>query len=105
MQRVCFTLKLRPDRVPEYIDRHRRVWPEMQAALRDTGWGNYTLFLGPNALLIGYLETEDFEEARRSMQALAINRRWQTEMAPFFEPSETSPDDAMRPLPELFHLD
>ena len=110
MPRVCFTLQLRRDRLAEYIERHRNVWSEMQAALRETGWENYSLFLGPNGLLIGYLETEDFAEARRRIRDLPINQRWQAEMAPFFEPSkpessEQNPDDAMRPLPELFHLD
>jgi hypothetical protein len=39
MQRVCFVLQVRPARLEEYKQRHRSVWPEMQAALRETGWG------------------------------------------------------------------
>jgi hypothetical protein len=38
--RYCCCLQVAPDRLAEYADRHRRVWPEMQAALRQTGWGN-----------------------------------------------------------------
>jgi L-rhamnose mutarotase len=105
VERICFTLKLRQDRLAEYIDRHRSVWPEMQAALRDTGWGNYSLFLAPNGLLIGYFETESFAEARRLMKELPVNERWQAEMTPFFDSTAEDPDDSMRPLPELFHLD
>ena len=105
MERVCFTLKLRQDRIAEYIERHRSVWPEMQVALRETGWGNYSLFLGSNGLLIGYLETEDFAEARRRMKEVVVNERWQAEMASFFEFSAEDPDDSMCALPELFHLD
>ena len=105
MERVCFTLKLRQERLAEYIERHRNVWPEMQAALRDTGWGNYSLFLAPGGLLIGYLETESFAEARRLMKELPVNERWQAEMADFFESSGEYADDSMQPLPELFHLD
>jgi L-rhamnose mutarotase len=37
MQRVCFILQVKPDRIEEYKERHRRLWPEMQAALRETG--------------------------------------------------------------------
>ena len=105
MQRICFTLQLRQDRLDEYIELHRHVWPEMQAALRETGWRDYSLFLGPGGLLIGYLETQNFEEARRRMNELAVNARWQKEMMPFFESSGQKADDSMRPLPELFHLD
>lgn len=105
MQRICFILKLREDRVAEYIERHRTVWPQMRTALQETGWGNYTLFLAPGALVVGYLETESFDEARRRMKELPINALWQAEMAPFFESSDEKADDSMRPLPELFHLD
>ena len=37
----------------------------MLAALSATGWPNYSLFLRPDGLLVGYLETEDFEAAQR----------------------------------------
>ena len=106
MQRVCFLLKVRPDRVAEYRERHREVWPEMRDALAAAGWHNYSLFLRPDGLLVGYLETEDFEAARAAMEATEVNARWQAEMAPFFEDLEgQAPDAAMRPLPEIFHLD
>jgi L-rhamnose mutarotase len=104
MQRVCFTLKLRADTLPEYLERHKNVWPEMQDALRATGWTNYTLFLGPNATLIGYVEVEDFAKAREGMKAFPVNARWQAEMLPFFDSSDKA-DDAMQPLLEVFHLD
>ena len=29
MQRVCFLLNVRPDKLDEYKARHREVWPEM----------------------------------------------------------------------------
>jgi L-rhamnose mutarotase len=50
MQRVCFVLQVKPERLEEYKARHRQVWPEMQAALRETGWGNYSFFLRDDGL-------------------------------------------------------
>ncbi|HZS55582.1 MAG TPA: L-rhamnose mutarotase [Bryobacteraceae bacterium] len=106
MERICFTLQVRPERLEEYKQRHRAVWPEMQEALRETGWNNYSLFLRPDGLLIGYLETKDFERARAEMGRREINDRWQREMMPFFvQPNGASPDRAMTPLEEVFHLD
>ena len=61
MPRYCFNLQVRPDRLDEYVERHRAVWPEMQAALRDTGWHNYSLFLRDDGLLIGYVEADDLD--------------------------------------------
>ncbi|MFL6447114.1 MAG: L-rhamnose mutarotase [Bryobacteraceae bacterium] len=106
MQRVCFVLQVRPERLEEYKSRHREVWPEMRHALQETGWKNYSLFLRPDGMLVGYLETEDFEAARRGMAAREVNARWQKEMAGFFISSKGDlPDQAMSPLKEVFHLD
>ncbi len=106
MERVCFLLQVRPERLEEYKERHRAVWPEMQQALRETGWNNYSLFLRPDGLLIGYLETENFERARGKMAQREINDRWQREMAEFFlQPSGDLPDRSLLRLEEIFHLD
>ncbi|ROO86512.1 L-rhamnose mutarotase [Actinocorallia herbida] len=106
MRRVCFLLKVRKDRMAEYKERHAAVWPEMQAALRDTGWHNYSLFLREDdGLLVGYLETDDFDKALTGMDATAVNARWQAEMAEFFEDLDgAAPDTGMLPLTEVFHL-
>ena len=105
MERVCFLLRVRPDHLDEYRRRHRSVWPEMLDALRATGWGNYSLFLDDDGLLVGYLETEDFGAALAGMEGTAVNARWQAEMAEFFElPSDQRPDTGLRRLAEVFHL-
>jgi len=106
MQRVCFLLKVRSDRLDEYKERHKSVWPGMLAALRETGWGNYSLFLREDGLLVGYLETPDFEAALRGMAAREVNERWQREMASFFEALDgRRPDEGMMRLEEVFHLE
>ena len=106
MQRVCFTLQVRPERIEEYKVRHASVWPEMLNALHETGWSNYSLFLRPDGLLIGYLETEDFARALAGMASREVNARWQKEMASFFLRRDgILPDEAMTPFEEVFHLD
>ena len=104
--RSCFQVQVRPDRMAEYRERHRGVGPEMLAALRDTGWRNYSLFLRDDGLLVGYLETPDFEKALEGMARTEINQKWQTEMAPFFENiGGRHADQSMLTLEEVFHLD
>ncbi|MFE6760495.1 L-rhamnose mutarotase [Streptomyces sp. NPDC057684] len=105
MQRVCFLLKVKTDRIDEYRVRHQSVWQEMREALTATGWHNYSLFLREDGLLVGYLETDDFDAARAAMDATDVNARWQAEMGDFFEELDgQAPDTAMRPLTEVFHL-
>ena len=104
-KRICFCLQVKPERLEEYKARHAAVWPEMLSALSAAGWRNYTLFLRDDGLLIGYLETPDFERALKQMAATDVNRRWQAEMAGFFAdiPGRNA-DEQMKPLDEVFHL-
>jgi L-rhamnose mutarotase len=102
VERVCFLLRVVPERLDEYKARHRDVWPEMRDALREAGWGNYSLFLRDDGLLVGYVETEDFEAAQRAMAETDVNDRWQQQMAAFF--GERADEGLVR-LEEVFHLD
>jgi L-rhamnose mutarotase len=78
----------------------------MTAALAEAGWNNYSLFLTADGLLIGYLETEDFDAARAAMARTDVNAAWQAEMAPFFEDiGDQRPDEGFRRIDEIFHLD
>lgn len=106
MQRICFTLTVKPELIEEYRARHADVWPEMRQALQATGWRNYSLFLRDDGLLIGYLETDDFQAALDGMARLEVNTRWQAEMLPFFADTDgTAADQAIQPITEVFHLD
>lgn len=106
LKRVSFLLKVKADRVEEYSARHAEVWPDMLAALRETGWRNYSLFLRPDGLLVGYFETDDLDAALAGMAAREVNTRWQNEMAEFFEGlGGGAPDEGITPLREVFHLD
>ena len=106
MERIGFLLKVKEDMVDEYKRRHAEVWPEMRAALSETGWHNYSLFMRPDGLIVGYLETPDFAAAQEGMAKLEVNTRWQTQMSEFFEALDGQmPDEAMVPLEEVFHLD
>jgi L-rhamnose mutarotase len=107
MKRVGFVLKVRPDKLAEYREHHKKVWPEMLDALRRHGWGNYSLFLRDDGLLFGYFETPaDFATALAGMAQEDVNARWQKIMAPYFEALDgRPPDEGMLELEEVFHLD
>ena len=105
MQRVCFLLKVRQERIEEYRARHADVWPAMLSALSATGWHNYSLFLREDGLLVGYLETPDLAAALAGMARTDVNARWQAEMAEFFEDLDLPPDQGFRQLTEVFHLE
>lgn len=106
MTRTCFCLQVRPERLEEYRERHAAVWPEMLAALHETGWRNYSLFLREDGLLVGYYESEDPEGVVAAMSRTEVNARWQAEMAPFFVDLDgAAPDTGFLRLTEVFHLE
>ncbi len=106
MKRIGFLLQVKKDRIAEYKKHHEAVWPEMLAALRRTGWRNYSLFMRDDGLLFGYFEAEEsFEASLAGMAQEAINLKWQEFMGPYFESISGRPDQNMITLEEVFHTD
>src|SRR5690349_14477788 len=104
MRRVCFTLQVKPQRLDEYRHRHAAVWPDMLHALRDAGWHDYSIFLREDGLVVGYFHTDDLAAAQAAMAATDVNRRWQADMAPFFEGGADGLT-GIHVLDEVFNLD
>lgn len=103
-RRYCFELHVKPDRLDEYKERHAAVWPDMLRALKDTGWNNYSLFLRPDGLLIGYVESDDLTAAQAAMAQTDVNARWQAEMGDFFD-LDVAPDEGFVLMEEVFNLE
>ena len=101
-QRSAFVLRVRQDKIDEYVEAHRNVWPEMLAALREAGIRNYTIFRDGNQVF-GYLESDDLVAAARYLEAHEVNARWQDTMAKLLE--ERVPDAGPPTLEEIFRLD
>jgi L-rhamnose mutarotase len=105
-QRICFVLHVKPQHLEEYKHWHRNVWPELLEGFKETGWHNFSLFLRDDGLLIGYVETLDFDRALADMNLKEVNHRWQEKMRGFFDdPEGRRADRQMSPLQEVFHLD
>lgn len=104
-RRYCFELHVKPERIDEYKERHAAVWPDMLRALKETGWHNYSLFMRPDGLLIGYVESEDIAEAQAAMGRTEVNARWQAEMGEFFVDLDVAPDEGFVLLEEVFNLE
>ncbi|HZA32655.1 MAG TPA: L-rhamnose mutarotase [Propionibacteriaceae bacterium] len=104
MPRYCLLGHVNRDRLDEYREAHKAVWPELLEALRDAGWRNYSLFLRDDGLLIGYAEADDLTEAQQKVARTEVNARWQAAMSQLFA-SEGAPDQAWELIPEVFNLE
>jgi L-rhamnose mutarotase len=100
--RTAFVLRVRPDKLEEYVDAHRAVWPEMLEAIRAAGIRNYTIYRDGNRMF-GYFEADDLAAAGRYLAQQDVSRRWQDAMAELLE--ERVPDGGPFPLEEVFRLE
>ena len=101
-ERSAFVLRVRPDKIEEYIRAHRDVWPEMLEALRGAGIRNYTIFRHGNQMF-GYFEADDLAAAEHHLAQQDVSTRWQDAMAELLE--ERVPDGGPPSLEEVFRLD
>ena len=101
-QRTAFVLRVRPDRLDEYVLAHKEVWPEMLDALRAAGIRNYTIFRDDNRMF-GYFEADDLAAAGEYLAGQEVSTRWQDAMAELLE--ERVPDEGPPALEEIFRLD
>ena len=102
MRREAFALEIRPDKVDEYVEAHRQVWPEVLDAIKRAGIRNYTIFLRNNTAF-GYFECDDPAAANAVLAADPDCIRWEDWMAEFLD--ERVPADGAPALTEIFRLD
>lgn len=103
MERTCFSFELVPGQEEEYDRRHRAVWPELLAALRESGVHNYSIFRR-GTTVIAYAECEpDAEAAFGAVGTTEVNARWSAWFGGLIE--GIAAGDWQTPYPEVFHLD
>lgn len=103
MERIAFTMRVRPGRVAEYRRRHQDVWPGMLRALKNAGCSNYSIYMNGRELF-AYMEVDDFERFKRRMSADVEAQRWEAHMAPIMEQGIQPETGFHEVLPEVFHL-
>lgn len=104
MQRIAFTMKIKPGTEAVYRQRHQEVWPELLAELKAVGCQNYSIYL-MGTQLFAYMEVADFQQFLSGMAASHVSERWEQHMSDILlreiDPSTGFPVV----LPEVFHLD
>lgn len=103
MQRVCSVLRVKKDRIGDYLAAHQ-VWPEMLQAMHDAGIRNYSLFMAKDGMIVEYLEAENPAEALRKVSQTDVSRRWEQRMAEFLETGDDPHSGAVQSLDQYFYM-
>lgn len=103
MNRACFILKLKKDKISEYLQAHQ-VWDEMLRTHTSCGIHNYSLFLGQGGIVVGYLESDgDPKDALKLVSQTDISKEWEKKMDEYF--IKTQGKRGICWLEEYFHMD
>jgi L-rhamnose mutarotase len=104
MRRVAFQLRVRPEKIKEYDEAHRNVWPELLRDLEQAGASNYSIFRQGTQLFL-FLHVNEWDEFVAAMNASEANQRWQAMMAPLFEPGgNPMSDKELTLMQEVFYM-
>lgn len=79
--------RLRPEKLEEYKEYHRNVWPELQEAYRQAGITQISCLLNGTTLLVfSEFEEEIHAAARAALAENDAEKRWQALMRPMADP-------------------
>lgn len=103
MIRKAFVMSVNPGQEEEYERRHRPIWQELEATLKQHGVHNYSIFLHPEThQLFAYAEIEE-EERWNAIARTEICKKWWAHMEDVM-PSNPDNSPIALDLQEVFHL-
>jgi L-rhamnose mutarotase len=86
-QRALWVDRLKAESVSEYIQLHRQVWPELEAAYRQAGILNMGCYLnGCERVVFMEYDREIYDQAKASLDHNPVEIRWQALMKTFCDP-------------------
>ena len=104
MIRKTFLMKVNPDAQTEYENRHRPIWGDLEAVLKNHGVSNYSIFLeAESSQLFAYVEVTSVELWERIAETDEC-RRWWAFMRDVM-PTNADNSPVSIELKEVFHLD
>ena len=95
---------LKPGCKEEYKKRHAALWPELRKLLKDSGVGNYSIFLDEQTdVLFAYQEVSG-GTGSQDLGGMEINQKWWDYMADIME---VNPDNypISIPLEDMFYME
>jgi L-rhamnose mutarotase len=102
--RKAFVMSVNVGQEAEYEKRHRPIWPELEATLKNHGVVTYTIFLLPETRqLFGYVEFKD-QAQWDDVAKTAICQKWWAHMKEVM-PSNPDNSPVSTELHEVFHIE
>ena len=103
LEKIAFTMRLKPGVAAEYEKRHDELWPDLADALRAAGISDYSIFLGPDDLTLFAVLWRTAEHGMDALPDAPVMKRWWAFMADLMD---TNPDHSpvVTPLKRVFQF-
>jgi L-rhamnose mutarotase len=104
VKRIAFKMKLKPGVIEEYEKRHRDLWPELHALLKDVGISEYSIFWDQETDYLFAFQKQVGDKSSQDLGQTEIVQKWWAYMADI---SETNPDNSpvSVDLKEVFYME
>ena len=103
-EKIAFRMFLNPGQAAEYRRRHDALWPELAALLRESGIGDYSIFLDEQHHVLFAVLRRRADHAMDRLPDHPVMRRWWAHMADLMR-TNADGSPVVEALPCLFHLD
>ena len=104
MKRACCTLRVKKDRIQEYLKAHQ-VWPELEKIMLSVGMKNLSLFMRQDGLVVFYFEAEDPDDSLHRLGETDTSVRWEELMEQYLERAEGSDKRDLHWLEQYYYLE
>lgn len=107
MKRYGSVIKVRPEKLAEYVRLHAAVWPDVLKMIHDCNIRNYSIY-HKDDFLFSYFEYvgDDFDGDMARMAADPTTQRWWDVCKPCHEPLETRREgEWWADMKEVFHCE
>lgn len=103
MQRVAFTMQLKPGFEAEYKRRHDKIWEELSTLIRAAGISDYSIFLDPETLKLFAVHKLEENNTSNDLAQKAIMKKWWAYMSDLMDTNKDN-SPVVKSLQEVFHM-
>ncbi|MCL5986806.1 MAG: L-rhamnose mutarotase [Actinobacteria bacterium] len=104
MEEIVFVQRVKKERLDEYLEYHRNVWPELLKVMKNAGIENMLLWLYGD-LVIVYVIAKNFDRNMAETAKAEVFQKWQETMKPLLsEIQDYSEEGKIKRLEKIFDL-
>ena len=86
-KRTAMLVRLRPECVDAYVEFHKNVWPELEAAYQAAGMTDVCCYVSGTTLVVTIeVDPAIYDQARAVLAENPVERAWQSEMVKLRDP-------------------